>query len=213
MTSESAVRESHLLKFQGLLRQLFQFDCADLDFGIYRIMNYKREAIEKFIGEDLPARIAGDLDGGALGEDGRLVAELSRARDTVLTALGPAALAADGELDATFSNTPAGRAYLNARAAAEHRRGRRSVEAEIYNHLYTFFSRYFQDGDFISRRRYSRNERYAIPYNGEEVFLHWANSDQYYVKTGEHFYNYDWKAPTGTVVHFQLRSAEVEQTT
>jgi hypothetical protein len=23
-------------KFQGLLRELFQFDCADLDFGIYR---------------------------------------------------------------------------------------------------------------------------------------------------------------------------------
>jgi adenine-specific DNA-methyltransferase len=33
-------------KFQELLRELFQFDCADLDFGIYRIMNYKREVVE-----------------------------------------------------------------------------------------------------------------------------------------------------------------------
>jgi 2-methylisocitrate lyase-like PEP mutase family enzyme len=32
-------------KFQGLLRKLFQFDCAELDFGIYRIMNHKRAAI------------------------------------------------------------------------------------------------------------------------------------------------------------------------
>jgi adenine-specific DNA-methyltransferase len=32
---------SHRGKFQQLLRELFQFDCADLDFGIYRIMNYK----------------------------------------------------------------------------------------------------------------------------------------------------------------------------
>ncbi len=30
-------------KFQHLLRELFQFDTADLDFGIYRIMNHKRE--------------------------------------------------------------------------------------------------------------------------------------------------------------------------
>ena len=28
-----------LARFQTLLRELFQFDCADLDFGIYRIMN------------------------------------------------------------------------------------------------------------------------------------------------------------------------------
>ncbi len=41
-------------KFQHLLRELFQFDCADLDFGIYRIMNYKRETIEKFVAEKLP---------------------------------------------------------------------------------------------------------------------------------------------------------------
>lgn len=34
-------------RFQRLLRELFQFDCADLDFGIYRIMNFRREAIEK----------------------------------------------------------------------------------------------------------------------------------------------------------------------
>jgi|GEM_PF-4799039 len=29
-------------RFQALLCQFFQFDCADLDFGIQRIMNYKR---------------------------------------------------------------------------------------------------------------------------------------------------------------------------
>jgi adenine-specific DNA-methyltransferase len=45
-------------KFQGLLRALFQFDCSDLDFGIYRIMNYKRDVIEKFISTDLPKAIA-----------------------------------------------------------------------------------------------------------------------------------------------------------
>jgi adenine-specific DNA-methyltransferase len=50
--------EQYRDKFQGLLRELFQFDCADLDFGIYRIMNYKRDVIEKFIAQDLPKAIA-----------------------------------------------------------------------------------------------------------------------------------------------------------
>ena len=40
--------EQPIDKFQRLLRDIFQFDCADLDFGIYRIMNHKRDVIEKF---------------------------------------------------------------------------------------------------------------------------------------------------------------------
>ncbi|MDD2230727.1 MAG: DNA methyltransferase, partial [Candidatus Cloacimonetes bacterium] len=31
---------------------------------------------------------------------------------------------------------------------------------------------------------------FAVPYNGEEVKLHWANADQYYIKTTEYFANY-----------------------
>ncbi len=211
MTSESAASETHLLKFQGLLRELFQFDCADLDFGIYRIMNHKRDAIERFISEGLPARIAGDLDQGALDREARVTANLEKARQKVVANLGSRALDADGELSTAYADTPVGREYLDAKAAAEYRRSRQAVESDTYNHLYTFFSRYYQDGDFISRRRYSRNERYAIPYNGEEVYLHWANSDQYYVKTGEHFHNYDWKAPNGVSVRFRLEAANVEQ--
>ena len=211
MTIESATGQAHLLKFQVLLRELFQFDCADLDFGIYRIMNHKRDAIEKFIGEDLPKRIAGDLDSGALDREAQAAAHLEEARRNLVTALGPQALDPDGKLDDRYSVTPLGLKYLEAQAAAETGRSQQAVEAGTYSHLFTFFSRYFQEGDFISRRRYSRKQRYAIPYNGEEVYLHWANSDQYYVKTAEHFHNYEWKAPTGVLVRFRLKSADVEQ--
>jgi adenine-specific DNA-methyltransferase len=54
------------IKFQQLLRELFQFDCADLDFGIYRIMNFKRAIIERFISEDLPRLVNDELNKGAL---------------------------------------------------------------------------------------------------------------------------------------------------
>ncbi len=44
-------------------------------------------------------------------------------------------------------------------------------EAEVYDHLYRFFERYYEDGDFISRRYYTRETSgraapFAIPYKG-----------------------------------------------
>ena len=47
-----------------------------------------------------------------------------------------------------------------------------NTEEEIYDKLLTFFSRYYDEGDFISQRRY-KDGVYAVPYSGEEVKLHW----------------------------------------
>ncbi|TGZ98569.1 DNA methyltransferase [Rodentibacter pneumotropicus] len=77
----------------------------------------------------------------------------------------------------------------------------------VYNHLYTFFSRYYDQGDFISQRRY-KGDTYAIPYAGEEVMLHWANKDQYYTKSGENFSNYAFALENGKKVQFRLVEAD-----
>src|SRR5690606_32337203 len=74
-----------------------------------------------------------------------------------------------------------------------------SVEADVYNHLTNFFSRYYDEGDFISQRRY-KDGAYAIPYEGEEVKLYWANADQYYIKTSEYFKDYTFKTAYGDTV-------------
>ena len=42
------------------------------------------------------------------------------------------------------------------------------------------------------------------------VYLYWANSDQYYVKTAEHFRDYTFVS-RGVAVRFELRTANVEQ--
>ena len=212
----TATTPTHLAKFQGLLRELFQFDCADLDFGIYRIMNHKRDAIDRFITERLPASVAAELDGGPLTQQARAEDNLAEVAQRVREALGESAIDDHGVLTRPDSELPFVQQLVQEYEEAQRRaaggsRSRDAVEAAIYNHLYTFFSRYYEEGDFISKRRYSRNQRYAIPYNGEEVYLHWANSDQYYVKTDEHFRNYDWTAPNGVSVHFRLKNADVEQ--
>ena len=67
---------SSVEKLQGLLRELFQFGSADLDFGIYRIMNYKRDAIESLIQKDLLEIINKELGKGALADQSRYATEL-----------------------------------------------------------------------------------------------------------------------------------------
>ena len=197
-------------KFQHLIRELFQFDCADLDFGIYRIMNYKRDVIEKFISTDLPKAITDELDRGDLADQSHAAAELSETSNQIAETLGKGALDADGNLAEAYQGTPLGKKYLDLQSKAARGRGREELEATIFNHLYAFFSRYYQDGDFISKRRYSKRQKFSIPYNGEEVYLHWANHDQYYVKTAEHFHEYTFKSH-GVAVHFKLVAANVEQ--
>lgn len=81
------------------------------------------------------------------------------------------------------------------------------MQAEVFSHLNTFFSRYYDKGDFVTLRRYKKDV-YAIPYEGEEVKLHWANADQYYIKTGEYFKNYRFSLSDGKQVEFTLKDAE-----
>jgi adenine-specific DNA-methyltransferase len=202
--------EQYREKFQVLLRELFQFDCADLNFGIYRIMNHKRDVLDRFISNDLPKAVTDELDRGALAEQSHAAAELKEIAEHIGATLGVTALDADGNLADAYKETPLGKRYLDLKAKAAGSGGREALEANIFNHLYAFFSRYYRDGDFISKRRYSKRQKYAIPYNGEEVYLYWANNDQYYVKSAEHFRDYTFISH-GVTVHFKLSAADVEQ--
>lgn len=74
-------------------------------------------------------------------------------------------------------------------------------DAQVYEHLYRFFSRYYDKGDFMSKRYFvaendSRAAPYAVPYDGREVMLHWANKDQYYIKSSEALSNFTFDLST-----------------
>ena len=137
----------HLAQLISKLKEIFQINQPELDFGIYRILNSRTAEIATFLETTLPQKIQ--------------------------TALA----------------------------------GKPEQETAVYNHLFTFFSRYYDNGDFISQRRY-KGDTYAIPYAGEEVMLHWANKDQYYTKSGESFSNYAFTLENGKKVQFRLVEAD-----
>jgi len=175
MTEKTNEKKQRLL---NLLREMFQLDQPDLDFGLYRIMHAKRGQVEAFLENEFDQLIdkvfAGR--GARREEDARKEYEAARRQAIEYGAADP-------------DNAPKVR---QARARYDAVRLTGGEDAEIYGHLYRFFSRYYDTGDFMSLRRYGKGaaggaETYAIPYDGSEVVLHWANKDQYYIKTTENF--------------------------
>ncbi|MGB9763499.1 MAG: hypothetical protein ACPLW7_05890, partial [Minisyncoccia bacterium] len=46
-------KDNALEQFRGKLKEIFRIDLQDLDFGIYKIMNTKKDMIENFLNKDL----------------------------------------------------------------------------------------------------------------------------------------------------------------
>ncbi len=170
-------------KLMAKLTELFQLDQPGLDFGFYRIMQAKAQQVKSFIDKDLLQIIEdafGQVDEGRKSE---LAAAVEKAIQTAKDFGAP--------------NPEETEPVKKARAALDALRDGATAESDVYDHLYRFFERYYDEGDFISRRYYARENAgkaapFAIPYNGEEVKLHWANADQYYIKTAEYFSNYSF---------------------
>lgn len=190
-------------RFIDLLENIFELDKSDLDFGIYRIMNIRRAEIEKFFKEGLPKKISETLAPFA-GADS---ATIRKRMAEIEAALGGIETLAHLPV-----SVPMVAEYNDLKKKLAEGVDISALESDVYSALYSFFSRYYDDGDFISKRRYKEGV-YAIPYEGEEVKLYWANQDQYYIKTSENFKDYTFKTneADGITVHFRLVDATTEQ--
>lgn len=182
-------------KLKNLLRELFQLDSADLDFGIYRIMNSKRSEIERFLDNDLLPQIKEAFLQYKSSDSAEIKVEL----DKVIQQLKHAGV--DPELSPKVREL---REKLSTAIDVS------ALENQVFSDLFNFFRRYYDEGDFLSLRRYKEGV-YAIPYEGEEVKLYWANHDQYYIKSGEYLRDYTFKLADGRRVHFRLAAADVDK--
>lgn len=175
------------------LKEIFQIDRPELDFGIYRILNARADEINDYLDNKLKAKIQAALkDAGNANK-----ADLEQQLQAVIKAT----------TEAGFEPDQSPKVQALKKQIAETATGASEHENAVFSHLLTFFSRYYDNGDFISKRRY-KGDTYAIPYAGEEVMLHWANKDQYYIKSGENFANYAFKLDDGRKVSFKLLAAD-----
>lgn len=164
-------------KLVGLLKELFQLDQPDLDFGLYRIMHARSKEVTQFLDRDLLPQVHRAFEQYQSADKASLQAELVRAIEQAQ------ALGADLETTPKIIEL---RNKLNNVAVDIG-----ALEGEVYDHLYSFFRRYYSEGDFLAKPVYKPGV-YAIPYEGEEVKFHWANRDHYYTKTSEYLRDYSF---------------------
>jgi adenine-specific DNA-methyltransferase len=182
MATENKTSEKRQ-RLLNLMRGMFQLDQPDLDFGLYRIMHAKRKQVEAFLGTEFDQLIDQVFSSRGARHEAEAKKEYEVARQQAVEFGAP-----DPEVAPKVQQ---------ARARYDVVRLSGGEDAEIYDHLHRFFSRYYDDGDFMSLRRYGKGaaggaETYAVPYDGSEVVLHWTNKDQYYIKTSENFSNYSF---------------------
>ena len=191
---------SNIDRLRETLDELFMLDQADLDFGLYRIMNVRRDEIRRFLDRDLLPKVRKALGQMQESERAALQAQLDDATEQARK-LG-------------FNSPSEAPRVRELQEKLQEEADIWEDEVEVYGHLISFFRRYFKEGDFISLRRY-KDGAYVIPYEGEEVKLHWANSDQYYIKTIEQFQDYTFivfdEGEPHRRVHFKLVSANTER--
>lgn len=188
-------------RFTKLLKEIFELDKSDLDFGIYRVMNLRKTQIEEFLTQRLPQMVQETLAPFAQGSKEEIRAQIAEIENTVAQ-MGMTVTSLSEE-------SPMGQKYHALQKQLAEGADLTALETDVYSDLYSFFNRYYEDGDFISKRRYKEGV-YAIPYEGEEVKLYWANQDQYYIKTSENFKDYTFTFD-GINVHFRLVDATTEQ--
>ena len=184
-------------KLKTLLKELFQLDQPDLDFGIYRVMHAKSTEVSQFLDKDLLPQVQAAFGQYQTADKTGLEQELS----TLIVGIKAAGMNPDDS--PKVKNL---RARLTSDAVDIG-----ALESEVYDHLFSFFRRYYAKGDFLAKRVYKPGV-YAIPYEGEEVTLYWANKDHYYIKTSEHLRDYAFKlrphdGKTPMRVHFRLVDA------
>lgn len=216
-------------RFIELMTELFQLDEAEaLDFGLYRIIRRQNKEIRAFIGEVVTEQGQKILQGGRLStlltetfavtnheataEDQYRLAELEKAlgikpvmnqpeREALLASLEK--IPATGQLVADY------RSRLESRAAAK---TATTDQAEVLNRLYQFFSRHYQDGDFIVERRYGKGGSRYIRSTGEDTEFHWATEDMYYIKSGDIFTDFPVKLVRGQRLLFTVEAESLQST-
>lgn len=208
-------------QFVELMADLFQLDEAQaLDFGIYRVIRHRNNAVRAFLGEvevkgDDKALVGGKLqkilDATFASKDAERSAQIEDRMRELEADLGVSRHLTGVQREEALTDAykrPKLRAdvdeyrnLLEQRDATQHGDDDR---LEVLNRLHQFFDRHYQDGDFIVQRRYGRAGQRYIRSTGQDTEFRWATEDMYYIKSGDIFTDFPVRLSNGAQVVFAV---------
>ena len=197
--AEAMSNTNSIEKLKTFLKEMFQFNSNDLDFGIYRIYNLKRKEIENFIDSkdenclepiinktlELVSKIEKQVEQKALYN----FLKDSNKESLLNDPLGN--FEKIQQLIINFCDNEQEQENLKATLTASTKEFNITdeIKDKIYNHILGYFEMYYSNGDFGYNNR-SRN-LYKVPYeadyDGNDTMFHWKHKGSLYIKTGASF--------------------------
>ena len=140
-------------KLKTLLKELFQLDQPDLDFGIYRVLHAKSAEVSKFLDKNLLPQVNAAFSQYKTADKAELEKELSE----LIAGVEAAGMNPDDSPKVKDL-----RARLESDAVDIG-----ALESEVYDHLFSFFRRYYSEVRFSPEagRRQEADAR-ALPAGG-----------------------------------------------
>lgn len=121
------------------LKEIFQIDRPELDFGVYRILNARSAEVSDYLENGLKNKVVQSLAESGAGNLEAFQKELAeKIAQYRSDGMDPETVPKVRELKQKIADIGS--------AGVEH-------ENAVFTHLLTFFSRYYEKGDFISQRR------------------------------------------------------------
>ena len=222
-------RQQMETRFVELMSELFALDEAEaLDFGLYRVIRRHNREVKAFLGEIISENESKALQGGRLAEllnaAFEAVGHEAQAEDKFRLkdledqlGLKPGMTQDQREaILAQAENIPAAKGLVaEYRSRTETLGQQQTVQqdrAEVLNRLYQFFSRHYQDGDFIVERRYGKGGSRYVRSTGEDTEFHWATEDMYYIKSGDIFTDFPVRLANGQRILFTVEPESLQAT-
>ena len=192
-----------LLNLQEKLKEIFEINNSDLDFGIYRIMKFREKEIKNFIDIELPKTINSkfkSLESSSknffdkvsefeeASENDSLV-ELYNSWNTT-------------EIESASKYNPKFKEYVSNKNSLKDSK-KTSIESDdIYNWLNAFFTSYYDKWDFFKTRK----QKWTYKFEWWDVGFTWATEWQYYIKSWKHFniYSFYLNDEKKTKITFEL---------
>lgn len=184
--------QNSLEQLKNSLKEMFQFQNNDLNFGIYKIYKLKQKEIEKFIDDNLENIVKKELQNVSNLEEKSNLLELELFlkwfnQEKLLEDINSNYEKIDWFINLWWNwDTEKLKEIL--------KRGRNwsiewDLENKIYNYILNFFELYYSEWDFgyNTRSLNTYKVEYDEDYKWTDIMFHWKHKWSYYIKSGNGF--------------------------
>src|SRR5207249_3456458 len=123
----------------------------------------KRAEIDAFLTTQLPRQVDGAFAIASKGERTTLKLEVQELAERIRREIADDAISPAGEANPSYAKVKLVEMYQAKKRDIDRITTSEADRNDVFSHLFAFFSRYYDAGDFIPKRFYGSREAYGLP--------------------------------------------------